>query len=200
MPTDTQEILDFIQHFEDCQDTFTNDGGYWFAAILSQRFPGTICFDTEKSEFVARIDYRFYNITGECTNLHKLSDIQTWEHMQQTSKPMAKHITDTHILFKDEPDTNPAVNELASEFGVIPGENPNENYILMGRASHVSGQAYKPFGRRCVGVYVIQAVTDELIPTGEIKIAVWREPDSYLRMRFPDGIIDIPEPENKEAT
>lgn len=73
-PATSNEVLDFIANFNpggDCQeviDVFTCGCCYWFAFILTHRFPvSELMYDEVENHFAARIGDRIYDITGDIT-------------------------------------------------------------------------------------------------------------------------------------
>lgn len=65
-----EEILGFISMFQSKETItiFTQGMCYWFAVILSNRFPdGEIYYDQIDGHFVTRICNKYYDVTGEIT-------------------------------------------------------------------------------------------------------------------------------------
>ena len=60
------EVISFIRHFAGAEKVFLEGCCYWFAYILCSRFGGSeIWYDCVDNHFVARIDDRYYDVTGE---------------------------------------------------------------------------------------------------------------------------------------
>lgn len=76
MPKD--EVTRFIARFnpEETRYTFTNGCCYWFAKILEQRFDGEICYNPVENHFATKIKRKFYDITGEITDVR---DYVSWD-------------------------------------------------------------------------------------------------------------------------
>lgn len=66
-----KEVLNFIKHFTnfgpEVTDCFANGNCYWFAHILSQRFHGTVYYNSKMNHFACLIgENKLYDITGKC--------------------------------------------------------------------------------------------------------------------------------------
>lgn len=74
------EIAAFLARFHSSRDidtVFTCGCCYWFAVILSKRFPNsTIMYDPVENHFVTKIEGRLYDITGDVTEKYSVSQ---WE-------------------------------------------------------------------------------------------------------------------------
>ena len=72
------EVEKFISTFRgDVVETFTKGRCYWFAFILCNEFNGELFYSEKENHFVAKIDNRFYDITGDITN--KYTDLIKFE-------------------------------------------------------------------------------------------------------------------------
>lgn len=63
-------VNDFIFQFEESQGMFLNGMCYYFALILRERFGGEICYAPIDNHFIARIDGRLYDASGDVTDLY----------------------------------------------------------------------------------------------------------------------------------
>ena len=96
MPND---ILQFISHFQntDTINTFTNGCCYWFAYILHGRFPELeIMYDAVANHFVASVDGRLYDITGDVTDKY---NVVAWDDF--SDELQKKRIIKQCIEFKE---------------------------------------------------------------------------------------------------
>ena len=185
-----REILDFIRHFEDCENTFEYDGGYWFALILINRFPdGEIAVAPERQEFVAWIDDHAYNIDGDVTEKYDHGELKNWERLRKTGAKYAKFLEDYCVLLKNEPRSGPNIDNLESRYGFFTTENPNKTFVLMNLPTPASGPEYEKFGPHCIAAYAIETEDTENIPTGRTCIAVWTNITDFHNNQNPAGII-----------
>lgn len=59
--TGAREVLGFISNFRGCEDAFTSGCCYWFAYILSGRFPeGQVVLAVQENHFLTRVGGRLY--------------------------------------------------------------------------------------------------------------------------------------------
>lgn len=73
------KILNWISHFKDAKQTFSNGCCYWFAYMLNARFGATIWYAPIDGHFVGEINDKFYDINGVYTpneEMIKWDDIQ----------------------------------------------------------------------------------------------------------------------------
>lgn len=64
-----------ISPSENLTETFTCGACYWFARILCERFAedgAELCYDAVENHFVARINERLYDITGDVTGKYEV--------------------------------------------------------------------------------------------------------------------------------
>lgn len=78
----TGEVNRFIQRFTEhgsqVEQCFTQGCCYWFAWVLTERFPGSeIVYDAIGNHFAAKIGGRAYDITGDVTE-KALSPWEPW--------------------------------------------------------------------------------------------------------------------------
>ena len=68
----TTDVTAFLRRFHDSPDVdsvFTKGCCYWFAVILTHRFPNShIVYDPVLNHFAAKIDGRIFDITGDVTD------------------------------------------------------------------------------------------------------------------------------------
>ena len=91
-------VLNFIKQFQTKETIalFKNGMCYYFFTILKARFPQAICmYDETEGHFVAEIDDRFYDITGDVTNLY---NPVSWEFYDMSS---AKNNIIKNCIFKE---------------------------------------------------------------------------------------------------
>ena len=73
----TNEILKFITDFRRFDKdntiikTFTEGYCYYFAIILQERFGGQILYDPIAGHFITFINNKYYDITGDITEIYK---------------------------------------------------------------------------------------------------------------------------------
>jgi hypothetical protein len=60
-----ETVLSFIENFADAKRTFLYGCCYWFAFILKERFGADIYYNQIDNHFAAKINDRFYDVTGE---------------------------------------------------------------------------------------------------------------------------------------
>lgn len=79
-----EDIKHFISHFhkvsptDDVTEVFTLGCCYWFAYILCNRFENAkMMYNPIINHFIAQIENRLYDITGDVTDKHKVVE---WEH------------------------------------------------------------------------------------------------------------------------
>lgn len=76
------DIFNFLKRFhlsKDVDIVFTCGCCYWFASILCQRFQESrLMYDQIQNHFVAEIDGRLYDITGDVTDRYNVSP---WDEM-----------------------------------------------------------------------------------------------------------------------
>ena len=70
-------IKNFISKFHNTPSdnvtvTFTNGCCYWFANILCERFSGEIMYDPIENHFVAGLNDRLFDITGDVTDVYNV--------------------------------------------------------------------------------------------------------------------------------
>lgn len=86
MMNETAEVLHFIKRFsrnEGTIDTFCFGCCYWFAKILSLRFPDSeIVYADAHNHFGTLINNRVYDITGDITDKYKWD---VWKEMPDDS-------------------------------------------------------------------------------------------------------------------
>ena len=82
-------ILEFIEGLKSYEkesvlvDTFTKGYCYYFAIILKDRFPqGEIWYLPVVNHFVYKIEDRFYDATGDCTETYALDLVYSWSEYQ----------------------------------------------------------------------------------------------------------------------
>lgn len=93
MPEYSEEkILSFIAHFqgktgaEIIIDRFTSGCCYWFAFILCSRFPNArMMYDPVVNHFMAEIDGRLYDITGDVTGKYNVIPWDQYDSIFQDS-------------------------------------------------------------------------------------------------------------------
>lgn len=75
-----KDVLSFINKFKAYEQadvlakTFLNGFCYWFAVILSERFPGShIQYEPIEGHFVTEIGGRLYDIRGDVTETYRRS-------------------------------------------------------------------------------------------------------------------------------
>lgn len=78
------EIQGFISRFhlsQSVDEVFTRGCCYWFAFILCQRFAGRsrLMYDQIDNHFMAEIDGRLYDITGDITGKY---DAEPWDGLE----------------------------------------------------------------------------------------------------------------------
>lgn len=62
-------IRRFTEHGHQVEECFTQGCCYWFAWVLTERFPGAeVVYDAISNHFAARIGGRVYDITGDVTD------------------------------------------------------------------------------------------------------------------------------------
>ena len=59
------DVLTFIKHFGETQDTFLYGCCYWFAEILRKRFRAKIYYNQVQNHFASCIKGHFYDVSGE---------------------------------------------------------------------------------------------------------------------------------------
>ena len=190
-----QEILDFIGHFEDCENTFEEDGGYWFALILTTRFPdGEIAVAPERPEFVAWIDDHAYDITGDVTDKYDHGELKNWERLCKSSARYVKHLTDKCVLFKEIPDTGPNLDNLETKYGFVTDKESKAVYVLTGLpAPETSTPMQIKYGPKCVSTYAIQVQPDKNVPTGSLCLTIWENMNDFNNGKNPSCITKISE-------
>lgn len=81
----TPEITSFLRRFhlgdQRVDTVFTCGCCYWFADILCRRFPNNsrLMYDQVINHFVAEIDGRLYDITGDVTDKY---NVEPWDEME----------------------------------------------------------------------------------------------------------------------
>ena len=91
-------IRRFTAHGHQVEDCFTCGCCFWFARVLTERFPGAeIVYDAIANHFAARIGGRVYDITGDVTD-KALAPWQPWDGYEEGSSHRAGIIRDC-ILF-----------------------------------------------------------------------------------------------------
>ena len=80
-------VLDFISRFQNYNEngevtqTFTNGCCFWFAKILTDRFPeGKIVYNPVANHFAAELWARYYDITGEIQDITGYSYWAWYQH------------------------------------------------------------------------------------------------------------------------
>lgn len=80
--TGAREVLGFISNFRGCEEAFTSGCCYWFAYILSGRFPeGQVVLAVQENHFLTRVGGRLYDVTGDVTELYAGSFVLAWSDM-----------------------------------------------------------------------------------------------------------------------
>ena len=81
------DVVKFIEHFQNLGtiDTFTNGCCYWFAFILTNRFPNNSCimYNPIDVHFAASIDGDLFDITGE---LQKTPEWVKWSEYEKVDE------------------------------------------------------------------------------------------------------------------
>lgn len=78
----TDEVSYFIAQFRGSEEVFLTGCCYWFAHILTHRFPdGEIVLALAENHFMARIRDRLYDVRGNVTGLYSDTDIIPWADM-----------------------------------------------------------------------------------------------------------------------
>lgn len=79
------DISRFLRRFhagnETVNEVFTQGCCFWFADILCKRFPerSRLMYDQVANHFVAEIDGRLYDITGDVTDTYK---VEPWDELE----------------------------------------------------------------------------------------------------------------------
>lgn len=95
-----EEILQFIARFAGSIETFTSGCCFWFAHILAERFRGhaEIVLAVVENHFVARIDGRLYDVTGDVTEEYKDSVLVAWDKMDEYDSLQKERIVRDCVL------------------------------------------------------------------------------------------------------
>lgn len=82
MITINSEVDDFLKRFhtsKDIDEVFTKGCCYWFAFVLSRRFPeGRIMYDQINNHFTTEINGSLYDITGDVTGKYS---VEPWDEL-----------------------------------------------------------------------------------------------------------------------
>lgn len=85
-----QEVLNFIKKFKfahkcELEEVFTEGNCYYFAIILKERFKNAnIQYDPVYGHFVAKINNRLYDITGDVTETY--TNVTPFEDVDESQK------------------------------------------------------------------------------------------------------------------
>ena len=82
-------FINELKSFNSIEDTFLNGFCYYFALMLQCRFGGEILYAPIVGHFVTRIGDRYYDVTGDVTDIYKqveLYDQTLW----LTHKPIVE--------------------------------------------------------------------------------------------------------------
>lgn len=82
------DIIKFINTFKakyknEIEYIFMNGQCYWFSFILKERFKGEIYYVPVYIHFITKINDRYYDITGEVTNVEILDLSILWDEYQR---------------------------------------------------------------------------------------------------------------------
>lgn len=92
-------ILNFINNFKSCKETFLCGMCYWFAHILQARFGGTMMYAPVDNHFVQKIGGRIYDVSGDVTDDYGSStDLIPWFAMEAYDKRLYQRIVRDCIL------------------------------------------------------------------------------------------------------
>ena len=76
----------FTEHGPQVERCFCHGCCYWFAWVLTERFPGAeVVYDALSNHFAAQIGERVYDITGDVTD-RALSPWQLWAGYEEGSR------------------------------------------------------------------------------------------------------------------
>lgn len=93
------EILDFIKHFSGAMETFTSGCCYWFAYILSERFPGAVIeYMPVPGHFIASIGGRLYDVTGDVTEAYENEFRVRWDGMDSYDPEVRRRVERDCVL------------------------------------------------------------------------------------------------------
>lgn len=86
------DILGFIKHFKQAQETFLTGCCYWFSYILEGCFGGETMYLPVENHFVQRIGGRLYDVTGDVTERYQASEIMPWEEVERYDESLYRRL------------------------------------------------------------------------------------------------------------
>lgn len=96
------EVLQFIEQFQEAREVFLRGMCYWFAVILESRFFGTIYYLPVMNHFVTRIIDRYYDASGDVTDTLDETPYEWDVYRDGDPRHVQRIVKDCILKIKDE--------------------------------------------------------------------------------------------------